>query len=134
MYKKQFHSKIQDDSASLVLRFDRNLPANKSSTALWCVFPILIRGRCAGRRGCLGNSPIQVQDHSKLKKTPHHSQSSQLHVISPIQLEISHIREHQLTPKDENQTVGLSHKSSQATPNTMKMTPDQRRNFIQDHN
>ena len=47
--------KIQDDSASKVLCFDGNLPANKSATLLWCVFLISIRGRCAGRRRCSGN-------------------------------------------------------------------------------
>ena len=52
MYNKTVPFKLQDDSASEALRFDRNLPANKSATRLWSVFPISMLGRCAGRRRC----------------------------------------------------------------------------------
>ena len=38
--------------------------------------------------------PIQIQAHSKKKKTPHHSQSSQLYMTFPIQLELFGIHEH----------------------------------------
>ena len=52
MYIKTVLFKIQDDSASEALRFDRNLPANKSVTRLWCVFPISMRGRCEWQQRC----------------------------------------------------------------------------------
>ena len=56
MHIKAVLFKSQDDSTSEVLFFGRNLPANKSAIPLKCVFPISMRGRCAGRQLCLGSS------------------------------------------------------------------------------
>ena len=52
-------------------------------------------------------SRIQMQAHSKTKKARHHLQPSQLYTVFPIHLKFSHILEHQLTPRDYNQTAGL---------------------------
>ena len=62
--------------------------------------------------------------NSKFKTTLHLLQPSQLETTSPIHLEVSHIRESQLTPNDFNQTVGFYHNRSRKTPNTMKKIPD----------
>ena len=48
--KKTVQLKIQEDSASHVLRFDRNLPVTNSALALKWVFQISTRGPSAGRR------------------------------------------------------------------------------------
>ena len=64
--------------------------------------------------------PIQMQAHSKMKKTPHRSQPPEVYTTSPIRLEISRIRKHQLITKGYNQTVELYHKMSQVTPSMTK--------------
>ena len=77
---------------------------------------------------------IQLQAHSKMKKTLHPSQPSQLYITFPIRLEYSSIRERQLIPKDCNQNAKPYLKRSQATPNKTKCTPDEWRKSLQNHN
>ena len=111
---KQFYSKIQDDSASEVYQLTKQ-PHHYGAFFQYQYVDVVM-----GDDFVRVTSLIQMQAHSNLNKTPHHSQPSQLYLISPIQLEFFHICEYQLTPMDYIQTVGLYHKSSQATPNTMK--------------